>query len=174
PQEVTKLQVIHSGTGDISDSDINLARATKALILGFRVKPGASAAKSAETQGVRIMTYDVIYQLLDDLKAALEGISLEEHPTPAGEGEIIATFPHDLDLIFGTRVKSGSIAKDQPAKIFRGDAEVASGRVKSIRHGKEDVPKAETGREYGILLSLAAGAFTDIQIGDRLVSFPKR
>lgn len=174
PQEVTKLQIIHAGTGEISGSDVNLARATKALILGFRVKPDGSTAKSAETQGVRIMTYDVIYQLLDDLKAALEGISLEERPAPAGEGEIIATFPHDADLIFGTRIKSGSIAKDQPVKILRGEEEVASGRVRTIRHVKEDVPKAETGREYGILLDLSSGAFTDIALGDRLLSFPKR
>lgn len=173
PQETTKLKIIHGGTGEISDSDINLARATKSLVLGFRVKPGLNVTRLAETQGIRIATYDVIYELLDQMKAALEGIHLEKNPEPTGRGEIIATFPHGEELILGTRVKEGSINRDQPVKIIRGEEEVASGRVKSIRHIKEDVPKAEVGREYGILLTLSSGEFPSIKIGDELQSFPK-
>lgn len=173
PQEVTKLKVIHGGTGEISDSDVNLARSTKALILSFRVKASGAVAKLAETQGVQIMSYEVIYKLLDDLTAALEGISLEAKPTPAGVGEIIATFPHNDLTVFGTRVKEGSIARDQPVKIMRGEEEVASGRVKTIRHVKEEIPRADVGREYGILVDLSRGEYKDIQIGDLLHSFPK-
>lgn len=173
PQEVTKLKIIHSGTGEISDSDVNLARATGSLVLGFRVKAAGNVAKLAETQGIRIATYDVIYQLLDDMKVALEGISLEERPTPVGQGEVIATFPHGKVLILGTKVKEGSISRDQPVKVLRGEEEVASGRVKSIRHVKEETPKAEAGKEYGILLDLSKGEFSDIQIGDLIAAFPK-
>lgn len=173
PQEVTKLKIIHGGTGEISDSDVNLARSTKSLILAFRVKAPGAVAKLAETQGVQIMSYEVIYQLLDDLKAALEGISLEAKPTPTGVGEIIATFPHDQLTVFGTRVKEGSIARDQPVKVMRGEEEVAAGRVKTIRHVKDEIPRADVGREYGILVELSRGEYSDIHIGDILHSFPK-
>lgn len=173
PQEVTKLNVIHSGTGEISDSDVNLARSTKSLILSFRVKASGAVSKLAETQGVQIMSYEVIYKLLDDLKAALEGISLEAKPAPAGVGEIIATFPHDEATVFGTRVKEGSIARDQPVKIMRGEEEIAAGRVKTIRHVKEEIPRADAGKEYGILIDLSKGQYTDPQIGDIIHSFPK-
>ncbi len=173
PQETTKLNVLHAATGEIGDSDVNLARATGALILGFRVKPAASAARLAETQKVQIMTYDVIYELLDEMKLALEGIDLAAHPEPAGEGEIIATFPHGKGLILGTRVKTGSIGRDQHAKVIRGEEEIASGRVKSIRHLKEETPQALAGKEYGIFLDLSSGDFAAIQIGDTLQAFPK-
>lgn len=173
PQEVTKLNLLHSGTGEITDSDINLARATGAFVLGFRVKPSASAARLAETQKVQLMTYEVIYELIDDMKAALEGISLAAKPIPTGVGEIIATFPYNDKLIFGTRVKEGSVNRGQPIKVVRGEEEVAAGRVKSIRHVKDEVPKAEVGKEYGILVDLSSGSYEAVALGDQLQSFPK-
>src|SRR2546429_2978331 len=173
-QEVTKLKVLHSATGEVSDSDVNLARAGGALVLAFRVKISPNVTRLAETQGVQIMEYDVIYKLLDDLQDALAGIKLEERPEPIGTGEIIATFPHGKTLIFGTRVTSGAIAKDQPAKILRGEEEIASGRIRTVRHVKEEIPKAEAGREYGIFVDLPSESYSKIQTGDQLLSFPKK
>jgi translation initiation factor IF-2 len=173
-QSITKLKVVFSGTGEISDSDVNLARATQALILAFRVKASNAVAKLAETQGIQISSYDVIYKLLDDLGEALAGIKAEERPNPVGVGDIIATFPHDLTIIFGTRVKDGAISRDQPAKVMRGDEEITKGRVKTIRHLKDEVPKAEAGKEYGILLDLSQDEYAKVAIGDRIESFPKR
>jgi translation initiation factor IF-2 len=173
-QGVTKLKILHSATGEVSDSDINLARAGGALVLAFRVKIQPIVTRLAETQGVQVMEYDVIYKLLDDLQDALTGIKLEEQPDPVGIGEIIATFPHDKTLIFGVKVTSGAIAKDQPSKIMRSDEEIASGRIKTVRHIKEEIPKAEAGREYGIFVDLPNEAYSKVQIGDQLFSFPKK
>lgn len=169
----TKIEVIHQATGEVSDSDVNLAQATGSLILSFRVRLADQVKRLAESQRVNIMSYDIIYKLLEDLESALAGMALEDHPIPAGTAEIIATFPHDKTLIFGVKVKQGSIARDQPAKILRGTDEIASGRIKSIRHLKEEVSKAETGKEYGIFLDLADGNYEAIQVGDHIQSFPK-
>jgi translation initiation factor IF-2 len=173
-QDITKLKVLHSATGEVSDSDVNLGKATGALILAFRVKISPGVVRLAETQGVQIMEYDVIYKLLDDLSDALAGIKLEERPEPIGTGEIIATFPHGKSLIFGTRVTEGAIAKDQPSKILRGKEEIASGRIRTIRHIKDEIPKAESGREYGIFVDLPLETYSKVQAGDQILSFPKR
>jgi translation initiation factor IF-2 len=172
-QGETKIQIIHSATGEVNDSDVNLAQATGSLVLSFRVKVADSVKRLAESQRVNILSYDIIYKLLEDMEAALAGLTLDDHPIPAGTAEIIATFPHDKTLIFGVKVKQGSIARDQPAKILRGEEEVASGRIKSIRHLKEEVPKAETGKEYGLFLDLADGNYEAVAVGDTIQSFPK-
>lgn len=173
-QEVTKLKILYGATGEITDSDINLAKASGALVVAFRVKISSNVSRLAETQGVKVMEYDVIYKLLDDLKDALDGIKLEERPEPVGVGDIIATFPHGKSLIFGTRVIEGAIAKDQPAKVMRGEEEIASGRIRTVRHVKDELPKAEAGREYGIFVDLPNEAYSRVQTGDKLLSFPKR
>lgn len=173
-QEVTKLNVVHVATGEVSESDVNLARATGALVLAFRVKISPNVMRLIETQGVRLMQYEVIYKLLDDLRDALAGIRQEERPDPIGVGEVLALFPHNKQTVFGTKITSGSINRDQPAKVMRGEEEIASGRIKTIRHMKDEVPKAETGREYGILIDLTSAAYELVQAGDQILSFPKR
>ena len=173
-QEITKLNILHLATGEISESDINLARATGALVLAFRVKTPPAVLKLAETQEIQVMSYDVIYKLLDDLQDALAGIKLDERPEPVGIGDIIATFPHNKTVIFGIRVKDGVIGRDQPAKVMREDTEIASGRVRTIKHLKEELPRAEAGKEYGILLDLPLETYSEIKEGDKIYSFPKK
>lgn len=173
-QSLTKLNVLHSATGDVSESDVNLARATGALVLAFRVKIPTAVAKLAETQKVQTMEYDIIYKLLEDMADALAGIKAVEHPDPVGVGEILALFPHNNQIVFGSKITQGSINRDQPAKVLRGDEEIASGRVRTIRHGKEETPKAELGREYGILIDLPSEVYQLVQVGDIIQSFPKR
>lgn len=140
------VNVLQSSTGDISDADILLAKSTKAIILGFNVKN--SALKLTESEKVLARTYKIIYELLDELTDAangmLEPLEVEE---VLGKGEIVAEFPFDKLKIIGTKVTEGRIAKGDLVKI--GDLK---SRIKSVRVGKDEATKVEKGKECGILL----------------------
>lgn len=140
------VNVLQSGTGEITDADILLAKSTKAIILGFNVKN--TAQKLAQAEKVLVRTYKIIYELLDELKDAAAGMLIPEVTEEIlGQGEIIAEFPYEKLKIAGTKVTEGRIARGDLVKIN----DVKS-KIKSLRIGKEETNKVEKGKECGVLL----------------------
>ncbi len=147
-----KIKVVHAGVGDISDADVLMAKPSKAFIVGFNVKCPASVEKLAQTEKVVFRTYTIIYELLDELSEVVSGMKeVLTRERELGMGTIIAEFPFEKSRIAGTRVTQGRLARGDTVKIMRGEEEVGRAKIKSIRKGKEDVTKVETGTECGLL-----------------------
>lgn len=160
--------VISSGVGEIGEADIMLARSTKAIVLGFNVKISPAASKLAETEKVLARTYKIIYELLEELSDAAEGmLTPEVVEEELGKGEIVAEFPFEKLRICGTRIVSGRIARGDLAKVMRGEEEIGRGKIKSVRVNKEEINKVEKGKECGILLEPQV----DFRPGDDIISY---
>lgn len=159
-----KLRVIHSGVGAVSESDVMLASASNAIILGFNVRPDPKAQKLAEQGGVEIRLYTVIYDAISEIKKAMEGM-LEPHYVERGMGraEVRATFSvPKLGTVAGCYVSDGKILRDGAARLIRDSRVIHQGKVASLRRFKEDVREVQSGYECGIgLLN-----FSDIKVGD--------
>lgn len=158
------VNTVTSGTGDISESDVLLAKSSEGIIVGFNVKLPSQVAKLAEEEKVFIKTYDIIYELLKEIEEA--GTEEEKVEETKGEAQIIAEFPYEKKRIAGCRITKGTVARGDYVRIERTQKEVGSGRIKSIRRRKEDVPKAEVGSECGIIIEPEV----DFLIGDMLIS----
>lgn len=147
-----KIKVVWAGVGDIGDADILMAKSSRAFIVGFNVKCPTPVEKLAATEKVIFRTYSIIYELLDELTEVVSGmkevLAVERE---LGTGTIIAEFPFEKSRIAGTRITTGRLARGDTVKIVRADAEIGRARIKSIRKGKDDVTKAETGVECGVL-----------------------
>jgi translation initiation factor IF-2 len=150
-----KTRFIHDATGDISESDVLLAQASEAIILGFNVKISNDIAHLAKTSGVDVRTYKVIYELLEDTEKALKGLleSREEKEVKA-EGEIIKLFtlPKSGDVICGTRLDHGQISVKDKVNVLREGEVVHSGKVKSLSVESQDKKRVNAGVDVGILI----------------------
>lgn len=162
------VNVISSGVGEISEKDILLAKSTGAIVLGFNNKITPFALKLAESEKVLARTYRIIYELLEELADAANGMLTRlETEEVLGSGEIIAEFPFENSRICGTKVKTGRIARGDLVKIMRGEEEVGKGKIKSIRLGKDEVTKMEEGKECGILIEPQI----DFRAGDDIICY---
>jgi len=160
--------IVSSGVGDVSDRDVLLAKSTGSFIIGFNTKWKAETAKLAETEGVVLRNYTIIYELLDELNEALSGMQeVLTKERELGKGTVIAEFPYDGKRVAGVRVASGRIAKGDQVKIMRKDTEIARARIKSMRRGKDEATKAETGIECGILFD----GKVDFELADDIIAF---
>lgn len=150
PENVT---VLSTETGDISEADVLHAKSTQAIILGFNVKISPSAQRLAESEKILVRTYKIIYELLEELTDAANGM-LESLQTEEilGVGQIVAEFPFERLRVAGIRVLDGRMAKGDKIKVTRGEEKVGEGKVKSLRIGKEEANKAEKGKECGIII----------------------
>jgi translation initiation factor IF-2 len=163
-----RVDIVASGVGEISENDIELAKSTKAFIVGFNVGASSSVRKLADVEGVVFRTYNLIYELLEELEEVISG--MEEVITrerEVGHGEIIAEFPFKKSRIAGTKVQSGRLAKGDMVKVMRGEKEIGRGKILSIRRGKEEVTKVAEGLECGVLI----GDAVDFQINDDIIAF---
>ncbi len=143
------IQLTSSSTGSITESDVLLAKSSSSIIIGFHTKPSSSVVKLAQSEKVMIKTYTIIYEMLDeidDVAQALQTGGLEE---VFGEARVLAVFDIKEDKIAGLKVISGRIARGDKVKIMRGDKEIGRTRLKSLKHQKEDITKAEQGKEAG-------------------------
>jgi translation initiation factor IF-2 len=148
-----RIKVITSGIGDISEADILLARGAQAFVIGFNVKCPGSVSKLAQTEKVVYRTYNIIYELLDELEDVVSGMKeVLTQERELGEGTVIAQFPYEKTRIAGTKVTSGRLARGDSVKIMRGETEVGRAKIKSIRKGREEATKIEEGQECGVLL----------------------
>jgi len=160
--------IVGQGVGEVNDADVLLAKSTGSFIIGFNTKWNHEVAKLAETEGVVLRNYTVIYELLDELREALSGMQeVLTKERELGKGTIIAEFPYDGNRVAGVKVASGRLAKGDQVKVMRGDGEVARARVKSLRRGKEETTKAESGVECGILFD----GKVDFELQDAIIAF---
>ncbi|MFH1148986.1 MAG: translation initiation factor IF-2 [Actinomycetota bacterium] len=170
--EEVKLNVIHSGVGGITETDVMLASASDAIILGFNVRPDSKAARVAERERVDVRTYQVIYQLTEDMEAALKGMLaplFEEEVI--GRAEVRQTFRvPGMGTIAGSYVLDGEIARNAQARVLREGVVVHDGRIGSLRRFKDDVKTVAAGFECGIGLE----DFNDLKDGDILEAYRMR
>jgi translation initiation factor IF-2 len=172
PQEQVPVNVIHAQTGGINESDVMLASASDAIVIGFNVRPLAEARRAAEREGVDIRTYTVIYKVTEELRAAMEGL-LEpaEVEETLGGAEILQTFKASkVGTIAGCQVNEGKVTRNALTRLVRDGTIVWSGRVGSLRRFKDDVAEVEAGMECGIVLE----GFADVKVEDVLEVFATR
>jgi translation initiation factor IF-2 len=172
PQEQVPVNVIHAQTGGINESDVMLASASDAVIIGFNVRPLAEARRAAEDEGVDIRTYTVIYKVTEDLRAAMEGLlEPEEVEEALGQAEVKQTFKASrVGTIAGCLVTDGKVTRTASVRLVRDGTIVWSGKVGSLRRFKDDVAEVDEGMECGIVLE----GFADIKEGDVLEFFETR
>jgi translation initiation factor IF-2 len=147
-----KLKVIHASVGAVNESDVMLAQASNAIVLGFNVKPDPKAATQAQSAGVDLRSYDVIYDAINDVRAALSGMLAPEiRETVHGRAQIKQLFPiTKLGIVYGSAVIEGKVVRGGRARIKRGETVVGEGNITSLRRFKDDVREVLQGLECGI------------------------
>ncbi len=168
-QSEVKIAIIHSAVGAISETDVTLAAASDAIIIGFGVRPDAKARTAAEREGVQIKTYRVIYQALDDINAARVGMLAPEfEDRDTGAAEVRETFKVPrVGTIAGCMVQSGEISRDDSVRVVRDGVVVYEGKIGSLRRFKDDVKSVKSGYECGI----GVEGFQDIHLGDIIETY---
>jgi translation initiation factor IF-2 len=164
-----KVQVVHAAVGGISESDINLAIASKAVIIGFNTRADAGARKLAEGNGVDIRYYNIIYDAVDDVKAAMSGmLAPEQREEIIGTAEIRTVFvASKIGTVAGCMVTSGVVRRDSRFRLLRDNVVVYTGELESLKRMKDDVREVKEGFECGIKLK----NYNDIAQGDQLEFF---
>jgi translation initiation factor IF-2 len=166
-----KVRVLHSGTGNISESDIMLAIASRAIVIGFNVTPDTAAQRQAESEGIEIRLYNIIYKIIDDVAKALAGMLEPEYAdVVTGHAEVRAVFHiARVGQVAGCYVTDGTLARNSLVRVLRGGSEVYDGDIDSLKRFQEDVPEVRTGYECGIALD----GFSGFQEGDVLEGYRK-
>ena len=169
PQEQIAVDVIHAAPGGINESDVMLAAASDAIIIGFNVRPLADARRAAEREGVEIRTYSVIYKVTEDLRAAMEGmLEPEEVEEALGQAEVKELFKASrIGTIAGCLVTDGKVTRTAQVRLVREGTVVWTGRIGSLRRFKDNVQEVEEGLECGIVLE----GYQDVKVGDVLELF---
>ncbi|MBA3477344.1 MAG: translation initiation factor IF-2 [Lautropia sp.] len=164
-----RVAIVHGQVGGITESDVNLAVASKAVIIGFNVRADQAARKMAEANGVDIRYYNIIYDAVDDVKSAMEGmLSPERKETILGLVEIRQVFKvSKVGTVAGCRVTEGTVRRDSEIRLLRESVVVWTGRLESLKRFKDDVREVKEGFECG----LALAGYGDIQVGDQLEAF---
>jgi len=166
PQEQVAINIIHSQTGGINESDVMLASASEAIVIGFNVRPLADARKAAEREGVDVRTYSVIYKITEDLRNAMEGLleAVEVEET-LGEAEVKQTFKASkVGRIAGCVVNQGKAVRDADVRLIREGTVIWDGTLGSLRRFKDNVQEVEEGQECGVVLD----GYADVKEGDVL------
>jgi len=161
-----RVKVIHAGTGAIIESDIQLAIASRAVVIGFNSKPEQGAIRLAEQEKISIRQYNIIYKLIEDVEKALKGLLEPEYvDVTSGQAEVKTVFEAGKKgRIAGSQIKEGKATRDSLVKIVRGGKVIAESRITGLRRFKDDVKEVTTGMECGVKLD----SFNDFQIGDIL------
>ena len=163
------VKVIHSNAGAINESDVNLAKAAKAIIIGFNVRPNATAKEVAEKQGVEIKLYSVIYQALEDVEAAMNGLLDPVYEEKViGNVEVRQTFKvSNVGTIAGGYVKDGKVERNAGVRVIREDVVIHEGKLASLKRFKDDVKEVAKGFECGLQIE----NYNDIKEGDIIEVF---
>jgi translation initiation factor IF-2 len=163
------VRVIHKGVGGISESDVILASASNAIIVGFHVRPNLNARKLAETEDVDIRLYNVIYDAINEVKSALEGLL-----SPVLSEEIIATLEiretfkiPKSGTIAGCYVQDGKISRNSKVRLIRDGIVIHEGEIASLKRFKDDVREVDSGYECGLNIA----NFNDLKVGDIIEAF---
>jgi len=157
------LEIIHSAVGPISESDIMLATASNAIVVGFNVKVENSAAQAAKREGIQIKLYSIIYELLDQIKEAMAGLlDPEVRETVIGHAEVKKVFDLSRGIVAGCQVQDGRILRTARARVLRGKQPIYDGGISTLRRFHDDVKEVRNGLECGIKL----GDYTEYEPGD--------
>jgi translation initiation factor IF-2 len=171
PTNKVKLKLLHAGTGGVSESDVMLAAASRAVILGFNIRPDVKAQKIAESEGVEIRTYTIIYDLLEEVKKLAEGLLdhvVKEKVIGRAEVREIFSVPK-VGTIAGSAVIDGKVVRGCYLRLLRDSRVIYEGKISSLRRFKEDVKEVASGFECGIGLE----NFNDLKQGDQFEAFLK-
>jgi translation initiation factor IF-2 len=167
--EAVKVSILHDGVGGITETDVNLALASNAIIIGFNVRPGPKAQALAEQESVDIRIYSIIYDAIDDIKKAMEGLlepTYKEHIL--GRAEVIALFNiHKVGQVAGSLVLDGKVVRGSHARLLRDNVVVYDGLISSLKRFKEDTKDCTQGLECGIKIE----NFNDVKKGDIIESY---
>jgi translation initiation factor IF-2 len=158
------VQVILAATGDISDSDVLMADTSQSLVVGFNVKVSGSVAKLAETEKVKIKTYKIIYELLDEVHTLAHPEVLEKI---IGRAQIAMEFKINESRVAGSRVLEGELKKGDTLRILRNEVSLGETRFKSLKMGKTEVESVKAGQEFGAIF----GPHIDFKTGDIIISY---
>ncbi|MBR2738773.1 MAG: translation initiation factor IF-2 [Lachnospiraceae bacterium] len=163
--EEVVVKIIHSGVGAINESDVTLAATSSAIIIGFNVKPDNTAKSIADQEKVDIRLYNVIYQAIDDVEAAMKGMLTPIYEERViGHGEVRMTFKASgVGIIAGSYVTDGEVTSNSSARVTRDGEQIFDGKIASLKRFKDDVKKVAKGYECGIVFE----GFTDLQEGDQ-------
>ncbi len=169
--EDLKVNILHAAAGNISESDINLAIATHAIVVGFQVYPDPAARRLAESKGVDIRTYDIIYKLIDEVDKALKGLLEPTYvDVVIGEAEVRVTFDiPKVGAVAGCYIRQGEARRNARAHVFRGEKQLYDGYVASLKRFDKDVREVRTGFECGVGLE----DFHDFTVGDVIQFYVK-
>jgi len=163
PQDEVSVVVIRRAVGAVTESDVMLAAASNAVIVGFNTRPDSGARRSADDKGVDIRYYDIIYKLTEDIETALSGmLDPVYEEVVLGHVEVRATFKAGRVVIAGCYVTDGTITRNAEARVFRGGTLVTTGRITSLKRFKEDAREVSTGYECGIVIE----GFNEFEEGD--------
>jgi translation initiation factor IF-2 len=172
PQQQVRVNIIHDGVGGINESDVMLASASDAVIIGFSVRPVGDARQVAEREAVEIRTYDVIYNVVEELRQAMEGmLAPEEVEATIGTAEVRQTFRASrIGTIAGSYVTTGVVRRNAPVRLVRDGTVIWTGRIGSLKRFQEDVREVAEGYECGITLE----GYGDVKEGDVFEVFETR
>jgi translation initiation factor IF-2 len=164
-----RVNIIHSGVGTITESDVMLAATSNAVIIGFNVRPDSSTRKAAENENVDIKLYRVIYDAIDDVKAAMAGLLDPTYKEVViGHAEVRATFKvPKVGIIAGCYLSEGKITRQAEVRVIRDGIVIHEGHIESLKRFKEDVKEVQTGFECGIGIE----NFNDVKVGDIIEAF---
>ncbi|MGH7369928.1 MAG: translation initiation factor IF-2, partial [Candidatus Methylomirabilaceae bacterium] len=164
--DAVRLKVIHNSVGAITETDVMLASASNAVIVGFNVRPETKAQKLAEQEKVEVRLYTVIYEAINEIRGAMEGLLEPKFvERPLGRVEVRQLFQvPKVGVIAGSFVVEGKVARDSPVRVVRDGTVVHEGRIGSLRRFKEDVRDVQSGYECGVGLT----NFNDVKVGDVL------
>jgi translation initiation factor IF-2 len=167
--EEVKVQIVFSGVGGISESDINLAIASKAVVIGFNVRADVGARKLAEGNDVDVRYYNIIYDAVDELKAAMSGmLAPDKREEVIGSAEIRTVFvASKIGTVAGSMITSGQVVRGAHFRLLRDNVVIYTGEVESLKRLKDDVREVKEGFECGIKLK----NYNDIKEGDQLEFF---
>src|SRR4051794_8936100 len=172
PQQQVVVNIVHDGVGGINESDVMLASASNGIVIGFNVRPVQDAAEIARREGVEIRTYNVIYNIVSELRSAMEGLlAPEEVEATVGTAEVRQTFKASrVGTIAGSYVLDGTIRRGADVRLVREGTVIWTGRIGSLRRFQEDAREVSAGFECGIVLE----GYQDVKEGDVLEVFETR
>jgi translation initiation factor IF-2 len=164
-----KARIIHSGVGGISESDVMLASASRAIVIGFSVRPNPKTTQLAEQEKIDIRLYTVIYEAIEDVRKAMEGLLAPiEKEIVLGRAEVRQTFHlAKIGSVAGCYVTSGKLERSNQVRLLRDDVVVHQGRMASMKRFKEDIKEVVEGYECGISID----NYRDVKAGDIIEAF---
>ncbi len=167
--EEVRTRVIHTGVGGINESDVMLASASNAIIIGFNIRPDATIARKAEQEGVDVRLYDVIYNVIDEVKAAMTGmLKPQEREVVLGQAEVRKLFKvSKVGTIAGAYVRDGKITRDSRVRVLRDSVIVYEGKLASLKRFKDDAREVAAGYECGFSIE----NYNDLKEGDVIEAF---